>query len=81
MRTEGNGGIERAASVADEFMRIDIKVSPRLVEEIARLAEKNRVPVGRMAAMLLAKATHLSEEEALPPFKPAGRPRRRAVPA
>lgn len=61
------------------LMRIELKVSEKLVEEVARLANLQRVPVGRMAAMLLAKALKMSEEDALPPYVPAGRPSRKSM--
>lgn len=64
----------------DAFMRLEIKVSPKVIEAVARLADGAQVPVGRMAAKLLAKALKIPEAEALPPFRPAGRPSRAATP-
>jgi len=70
---------ESHSEASDEFMRIELKVSEKLVEEVARLANLQHVPVGRMAAMLLAKALKMPEGEALPPYRPAGRPSKKAV--
>jgi len=76
MNSVNRRGVGSAAAVQEEIMRLEMKLLPRMFDEIVGLAAKYNLPPGRMASVLLAKTLRLTEEEALPPFKPAGRPRK-----
>jgi hypothetical protein len=57
-------------------MRLEIKVTSTLIQILERKASEEELPAGRVAAKLLAAALGLNEKEGLPPYKPAGRPRK-----